>query len=370
MENVSYTDFLIFLRSVIRKEPIDKKYFNEASLNYFYVISKFHSIEALTYKGISSYEELKDFEIVKKWKLKTDKIFRRHLVFNAQRLKIEQSMSEKGIWYSRLKGLVIQNYYPENYLRQMTDNDILFDANKISDLKAIMENQGFNLYNRSGYDYVYFKEPFLNFEMHTNLSYARGFESYFENILSRLISSEDRKEKFLSKEDEYIYILSHDIKHIDASGIGIRSLIDMYYYFNKNIDVLDWGYIDSSLKKCGFLDFDLKRRKIISSLFGDSLEEFYKILKDEDLKKYISSGTHGTEENLIENNLSKYKDKNHKFIRYYFNKVIPDSYMLKNHYPTIYKYKILLPPFIVYRAIRGLLKKKQWRELIYVLKNK
>ena len=48
-----------------------------------------------------------------------------------------------GIWHMPLKGTVLQNLYPVYGMRQMSDHDILFDATRADDVRAIMEGLGF-----------------------------------------------------------------------------------------------------------------------------------------------------------------------------------------------------------------------------------
>ena len=75
-----------------------------------------------------------------------------------------------GIWHMPLKGTVLQHLYPVYGMRQMSDHDILFDATRADDVRAIMEGLGFGTayFGTSDHD-VYHKEPMCNFEMHRSL---------------------------------------------------------------------------------------------------------------------------------------------------------------------------------------------------------
>lgn len=74
------------------------------------------------------------------------------------------------IWHMPLKGTVLQHMYPVYGMRQMSDRDILFDAERAEDVKTIMEEMGFSTehFGTSHHD-VYHKEPVSNFEMHSAL---------------------------------------------------------------------------------------------------------------------------------------------------------------------------------------------------------
>ena len=52
---------------------------------------------------------------------------RKALLFDAERKGILDFMEQRGIWYLPLKGVVLKDYYPAVGMRQMSDNDILYD---------------------------------------------------------------------------------------------------------------------------------------------------------------------------------------------------------------------------------------------------
>ena len=69
-----------------------------------------------------------------------------------------------------LKGSVLKDLYPENGMREMSDNDILFDASKREQSKVIMLSHSYTVehYGEIYHD-AYHKPPVLNFELHTVL---------------------------------------------------------------------------------------------------------------------------------------------------------------------------------------------------------
>ena len=111
-------------------------------------------------------------------------------------------MEKKHIWDCNLKGIILKNYYPEYGLREMADNDILFDETKAEALKSIMEELGFKtiLYSAGNHD-VYYMSPIFNFEMHRSL-YARYHEpliyDYFISVKDRLIKDKNKEYEFQS----------------------------------------------------------------------------------------------------------------------------------------------------------------------------
>lgn len=170
----------------------------------------------------------------------------------------------------------------------------------------------------------------------------------------------------LNLEDLYIYLLSHEIKHYEYGGIGLKALIDLYYFDREYSKQIDFSKIDDLLEKLGYLEYEKRRKNIVQSLFYGNEEEIFSILEDKLLYQYCNSGTFGNFSNHIENQLTE----NSSVKNYYKNRLFPSDEWLKDYHPYIYKYKILKPFYFTYRLIKGLFKKKSWKELSLVLKNK
>ena len=98
------------------------------------------------------------------------KAIRKVVAFDMERTAILQQLEEAGIWYMPLKGSILKELYPAIGMRQMSDNDILYDASRSEDVRRIMEGRGFTTerIGKGNHD-IYYKPPVLNFEMHTAL---------------------------------------------------------------------------------------------------------------------------------------------------------------------------------------------------------
>ena len=272
-----------------------------------------------------------------------------------------------GIWYMPLKGIVLQHYYPVYGMRQMSDHDILFDANRADDVKAIMERLGFSVdrFGVSNHD-VYHKEPVSNFEMHREL-FDSSHESYeyYKNVEERLLG--DGCEKHFSPEDFYIYMTAHEYKHYYNSGTGLRSVLDTYMYLQK--EKLDMDYVTAEAGKLGMTEFETANRSLALHLFPDGkLTE-----ADKKMLEYIlSSGVYGTFGNRVKN---KMKKNGWSKLRYALNRFfVPISRKNRDYaayarqYPFFYKYKILLPLLPFYRTFRAL-KEGKFQSEVRAIKN-
>lgn len=260
-----------------------------------------------------------------------------------------------GIWHMPLKGIVLQHLYPVYGMRQMSDHDILFDANRAKDVKSIMEGLGFTAeqFGTSNHD-VYYKEPVSNFEMHSALfgpSHDEKLYEYYRDVEKRLLG--DGYEKHLSPEDFYLYLIAHEYKHYSGDGTGLRSLLDTYVYLQKT--ALNMDYVHAEAEKLGMAEFEAQNRSLAEQLFsGGELPEANREMLD----YILSSGVYGTLVHRYEKKIAKTRRGK---IGYALNRFfVPVSRKNKDYaayadrYPLFYKYKILLPLLPFYRTFRAM----------------
>ena len=260
-----------------------------------------------------------------------------------------------GIWHMPLKGTVLQHLYPVYGMRQLSDHDILFDAKRADDVRAIMEGLGFTTehFGTSHHD-VYHKEPVCNFEMHRMLfgpSHDEKLYEYYRDVEKRLLG--DGYEKHLSPEDFYLYVTAHEYKHYTGGGTGLRSVLDTYVYLQKT--KLDMDYVTAEAEKLGMAEFEAANRSLAQHLFsGGELTA-----ADKEMLEYIlSSGVYETIGHRVENMVTKrgYGKLGYALDRFF----VPVSKKNKRYadyagqYPFFYKHKILLPLLPFYRTIRAM----------------
>ena len=285
------------------------------------------------------------------------KAIRKVAAFDVERAAVLAKLEDAGIWYAPMKGCVLKGLYPKIGMRQMADNDILIDASRTADVKAVMESLGFSsdgYTGRSVHDH-YMKPPVCNFEMHRMLfgpmHDARVYK-YYQNVKSRLILNDGSRFGYhLSAADFYIYIIAHEYKHYSGGGTGLRSVLDTYVYLKKKGDALDWAYIAGELGKLGIADFESQNRSLALHLFaGEELTE-----QDEEMLEYIlSSGTYGTVEHRVSNKVKKLGGGISGKAKYLLSRIFLPMESIKSAYPFFYKYKPLLPVLFFYRIGKGL----------------
>ena len=308
------------------------------------------------------------------WEQSIGKAIRKTILFDQERAKIFSYMDQQGIWYMPLKGVVLKDYYPSVGMRQMSDNDILFDKSYAKDICDYMVSCGYFVesFGEANHD-VYQKAPVYNFEMHTSL-YGAGHNEkwvkYYDTVKERLIKDEKGFGYHFSEEDFYVYIVSHTFRHFEGSGTGIRSLLDLYVYLNKSGDTLDFDYID---KQCEILEisaFEKENRVLCKKVFqmNDSLVEagaggFRDALSADEnrmLYYYMTSGAYGFAERRITNCLNDYRKKYGSVSKvvYVANRLFPGKEHY-SHFPILEKYPWLIPFYLVYRIFCMLFSKER-----------
>ena len=293
---------------------------------------------------------------------------RKNALLDADRSALFARLEQENIWYMPLKGSVIKDLYPQYGMRQMADNDILIDASRARDVKAIMESLGFTTerFGKSNHD-VYHKPPVSNFEIHTALfgpAHEERIYQYYRDVKSRLIKDEgNRCGWHFSPEDFYVYMTAHEYKHFSAGGTGLRSFLDVYVFWRKFGNTLNLPYVEAETEKLGIAAFEKQSRSLSLHLFSDAaLTEADR----ETLEYAISSGTYGTMTHRVENKIKKLGGGTKGKLRYFCSRLVPPMNNLETAHPFVYRHKLLIPFFTIYRLGKGLF--FRWKRVFAELK--
>lgn len=342
---------IYMLYCALNGKKLDSVFLSQYSLDDLFNFCKKHSVVALASLALD--------ELPEKWDIARVNSIRRTVLFDTERKKIVDFFENNEIWYCMLKGVTIKDYYPGYGLREMSDNDILFDKNKKELVREFMSGIGYK-YNKdieSNHD-AYYKKPIFNFEMHKELfneESGKNYLEYYKNIESRLIKEKkDSFEYCFSDEDFYIYLIVHGLKHFYFSGSGIRILVDIYLYLIKHEDI-GWEYIESETKKLNIIDEERMMRNLAFKLFSNREEH----LSDDEkqmLDYLLLSGTYGNHANLSANRLNQYKKEClHYKLKYVYRRIFVPEEVLKIYYPFFYRNKWARPFLAIKRVAKGLL---------------
>lgn len=327
-------------------------------IDRLYAVSKFHSLTAICAMALES----AGVTLSDKWREVKAKAIRKNILLDAERAQILGYFEQNGIWYMPLKGIILKDMYPKVGMRQMADNDILYDSSFQMQVKEYMESKGYKTESvgKGAHD-TYHKPPVYNFELHTMLYHElsdKNIHDHYADVKSRLIKDNDNGYGYhFTDEDFYIFMTVHEHKHYSGGGTGLRSLLDCFVYLWAKGGKLDWGYIGGELDKLGIGEFERKSRALAMKVFSSA--ELPNLTEDERemLEYYLLSGTYGTHKQSIENRMDKFAAQtgSKSKLRYIMSRLFPNAEFFKAYAPFFYKHRILLPVGWIYRIFKGLI---------------
>lgn len=325
-------------------------------LDLLYRLSRAHFVEAL----VGTVLKRCGVSLPEIWNQSIAKAIRKVILFDEEREALFKYLENRGIWYMPLKGIILKGYYPAIGMRQMSDNDILFDEVYAEDVCNYMISRGYTVesYGKSNHD-VYEKTPIYNFEMHRSLygvTQGKLWNDYYSDIKSRLIRDDGSSFGYhMTDEDFYVYIVSHGYKHHKGSGTGIRTLLDYYVYLQRNERNMDFSYIEHECEKLGLADYEFESRKLCRRVFGVSDRQQPTLSNDEQniLECYFYSGVYGTTERMIQNRMNEYGVGGRRASKslYVLRRVFPGEEVYR-YYPFVNEHRWLLPVFYIWRIVR------------------
>ena len=373
------------------------------NIGRFYYIAKKHNLVSLMEQAMEKMGFESDSDIWKRWLKEKNQLIYKSVLMDVEREAIQDFFEENNIWYMLLKGMVIRKYYPAPELREMADNDILFDNKYSKEVYDFMTARGYKSddYNK-GYHDEYMKPPAYNFEMHRQLVSSKErpkWYEYYKDVKSILINDANGKNQFyFSDNDFYVYFIVHTYKHFLNSGMGLRTVLDVYLYLNNLQDKLDFDYIEEQLKKLDAYDFEQTFRSLAFKMFGenakegnaaadelqdsfdakeqDMLRESFDAKKQDklcgsfdakeqdkwwnsfddkehDMLSYIlDAGTYGNLENSVAHKMGYTKGEKKKAsdkAKYIFRRLFPSMDTIEEFFPFFYKHKWAIPFLYIYR---------------------
>ena len=346
-------DMIHLIMCLVNGKVPDKAWCENLDIHGLFQESQNHQLVAVTCAAL----ENANIRNERFYKEKNNSI-QRTMIFDAERKKITKAFEEHGIWYALLKGAILQKYYPQYGLRQMSDNDILIMQDQANDIRTIMEGFGYKtiIFGNGEHD-IYQKKPFLNFEMHPNLIaefIEKKLYDYYVNIWERL--NRDEKQSFeahFRKEDFYGYLVAHEYKHFINGGTGLRSLLDVYLFLKK--EDLNWDYVHAEMTKMGIDSFEKQNRMLAQHLFGgEELTES----EEELLQSFIQAGAYGSLAQKAQSRVNRYQGSKLGYmvrrLAIPIRKTNKDYARAQAKYPLFYKYKVLLPFLPLYRIIMSI----------------
>ncbi len=346
---------VLFMFKLIRAVVLEKEYPKaDMGINWENIlkISLAHNITNLVGYAITNGKYDVPDEIEKQFK---KKIFERLNVSINQNKELQKALEifeEKNISYMPLKGVILQDLYPQKDMRTMADADILIKNTQYEDARKVLTDLGYEFLSESDHEFNYIKKPYMHIELHKHLipSYNDDLYHYFGDGWKRARECFEGSLRYeLSNEDNFIYLVAHFAKHYRDAGIGIKGVIDLWLYLEKHPE-MDMDFIYSELEKLNLKEFYENLLRLIKVWFENSqMDEITSAMT----LFILNSHTFGTVKNhmsaksIRENKNAKDAEK-YKYVR----AVFPDLQKMKLIFPILDKVPILLPFFWIYRVFR------------------
>ena len=353
-------DLIYLMYCAANEQTPDKAKVAAMDLDRLYDTAKKHSIRSVLYVPLEAAGAADE-----RFSQAYNKSVRKNILLDIKRKSLLDEFESRGIWYLPMKGCILKDLYPSPGMREMTDNDILFDGSHREEVRDLMTGRGYDISHfGTGHCDQYTKPPVLNFELHVCLftrSTSEKMWDYYSDISRLLIKDPDNSfGHHLSDEDFYIYMTAHEFKHYTGGGTGIRSLLDCYVFIRQKADSLDWDYIRQEAGKMGFAEHEKARRELAFKLFSRPEVPELTAEEEEMLDQFLDYGAFGTVSRFAESKVRKFTEASEKnsSAGFILKRLFPPVSEMKRFYPICRKSPLLIPAAYVMRMIKGITEKK------------
>ena len=282
------------------------------------------------------------------------------IVFKVQQISYEllrvcEIFENNEIDHMPLKGSVLRKLYPEAWMRNSCDIDILVRPENLDEAVALLvDNLNCKDIKRTPHDVSMWTENGVHLELHFDLlekdikkngKYLRkcSFDC-LSQIWESAILQEGKKHHYLMTDSMfYFYHIAHMAKHFENGGCGIKPFIDLWLLDNK----MEHSKKErqQALGQGNLIIFYENISDLCSAWFSDGEHTELSRLIDSYI---ISGGAYGTRQNKVAFGSGK-AGNNLNFIKH---RIFASSDLLKYYYPKIERRKWLMPFYQVGRWLR------------------
>lgn len=337
---------------------------SDEQIREMYDIAKKHNILPIFCLAASRSNLTSDEKLIQVFKREIYTAALRNDVILKEFSKICNVLEKEKIPYLPLKGSVIRDYYPQEWMRSSRDIDILVKQEDLHRAGEALYQQCGYLHEKDWSNAIIMNTPQgICFELHYTLLAGSTFpkaKEYLDNIWN-MVSTEKGFRMKMDNETLFYYHIVHTAKHFNSGTGGIRPLTDLWLMKQKiNYDE---AKLNSLLEKSDLLKFFQAMEKMTEIWFGDAEHTEETRL----VEKFIFEGGIDGDRNItVSQNIHRHKGKH----MYILSKVFVPFATLKGLYPVLDKC-VLLAPFCVLHRIFSFLfgqKKERRKETIAEIK--
>lgn len=171
-------------------------------------------------------------------------------------LEILKKLDEKGLPCCIIKGEAIASLYALPDCRISSDTDILINPEQEDEILEFLAQSGYSVEKREKNDHhAKARHPIGGLlEIHVRL-YSVSTEKLILNGMKlytepwREIETKDGHFRTLGINDGLMYLTAHYIKHLVNEGGGVRQMMDLLLYIEKNKSEIDFDKYEETLKE-------------------------------------------------------------------------------------------------------------------------
>lgn len=319
-----------------------------------YNISKAHDLAHLI-GDVLVRAKLQDESFVKSFLSAKSTALYRYVHLSYELEQITALFNAMQIPYIPLKGSILRQYYPQEWMRTSCDIDILVHESDLARAgESLKQDLGYTFRERGVHDVSYYSPSGVHLELHYDLTEANErFYKFAKNVWDMSTKkSTDSYAYETSNEFFIVYHIAHMAGHLLYGGCGIRSFLDLWIIKNKMR--YDKAEVLRLLSLCELTRF----AEIAFQLTDVWFENAEHTQLTRELEEYIiGGGIYGT----LENKVSMQQTRNKGKIRYVISRIFLPYKKMTRLYPRLNKAPILLPFYHVKRWISFLFKKDKKR---------
>lgn len=325
-----------------------------------YKLSDYHNVANIVYYGLLGM----DYEELKPWKKKFEERYHQAVLseeyYSGVLPLVVNTLEQYKIHCMVLQGYIMRHFYPQPDMRFTSSVRILIDKGREEALKKAMAYLDFEEQESPVEGELrYYKIPGVLLVFLTELSFInRKSQKYFS--LSLKDYGKEPGHRYIHKldtEEYYILTLACAAESYARGSIDIQFMLDIWFFYIKSFDKMDWAVIYKELSYLDLGDFPEYIIKLTANWFagmlfaGDSLFEA--------MERYIlTKGVQGRKESesllpLVKEVADFYrKDLKKKRRQQILDWVFPGKDYMGTMFPAVSRFVWLLPVCWILRLIR------------------
>ncbi|MBQ9860458.1 MAG: nucleotidyltransferase family protein [Clostridia bacterium] len=260
---------------------------------------------------------------------------------------VAAALTAARIPYMPLKGAVLQQWYPQPWMRVGCDIDVLVPSERLEEAAAALAALPGYVRGRQGaHDVSFFSPAQVHIELHHRLV-EEGRAGAAASILSAVWeqaqpATEDSCRYEMGDSLFYFYHVAHMAKHMEAGGCGLRFFLDLWVLEQQPHCQEER---DAMLKAGGLLPFADACRGLAAFWFGQGqANDTVRMLESFVLR----GGVYGS----IANQTAAARNRQGGKAGYIVGRLFPSYETLQWDFPILRKCRLLLPLFWIWRLLR------------------